>query len=135
MVERRCSATRADGQPCQARAVPDADLCFAHHPDYRTRHKAGQRKGGRAKSTQARAARQWAAVGREIEPSDLPAMLRAAIAAVWEGRLEPSQASAIATLAKTSVAITNEIELEERIAALEQAAGIEQTSRSLRRIA
>jgi hypothetical protein len=74
-------------------------------------------------------------VGREIEPSDLPAMLRAAIAAVWEGRLEPSQASAIATLAKTSVAITNEIELEERIAALEQAAGIEQTSRSLRRIA
>jgi hypothetical protein len=53
---------------------------------------------------------------------------------VWAGTLEPSQASAIATLAKTSVAITNEIELEERIAALEQAAGIEQGG-SLRRIA
>jgi hypothetical protein len=135
MVRELCTATRADGQPCQAQALPGRGLCIAHDPEARERHKAGQRKGGKAKSTQARAAKQWAAIGREIDPADLPAVLRAAIAAVWEGTLEPSQASAIATLAKTSVAITNDIELEERIAALEQAAGIDARPGSLRRIA
>jgi hypothetical protein len=135
MVREPCTATRADGQPCQAQALPGRGLCIAHDPEARERHKAAQRKGGRAKSTQARAAKQWATIGREIDQADLPAVLRAAIAAVWAGTLEPSQASAIATLAKTSVAITHDIELEARIAALEQAAGLDQPASNVRRIA
>lgn len=135
MAREQCSATRADGHPCTAWALPGRGLCIAHDADYRATHKAASRKGGRNKSTQARAAKQWAAVGREIDQGDLPAMLRAAIAAVWEGTLEPSQASAIATLAKTSVALTHDLELEERLARLEAAAGIDQGSGTLRRIA
>jgi pyridoxine/pyridoxamine 5'-phosphate oxidase len=134
MAREQCTATRADGKPCTAWALPSHGLCIAHDADYRATHKAASRKGGRNKSTQARAAKQWAAVGREIDQGDLPAMLRAAIADVWEGRLEPSQASAIATLAKASVSITNEIELEKRIEALEEAAGIAQGG-NLRRVA
>jgi hypothetical protein len=28
--ERRCSATKANGQPCTAKALPGRDLCVAH---------------------------------------------------------------------------------------------------------
>jgi hypothetical protein len=59
--------------------------------------------------------------------------LRAAIIDVREGRLEPAVASAIAGLAKTAVQLTADLEMEQRIAALEAAAGVNQPG-SLRRI-
>ena len=65
----------------------------------------------------------WAAAGREIKGEDLPAMLRAAILDVRVGKIEPAVATAIATLAKTSVAITVDIDLERRIEALERESG------------
>ena len=43
---------------------------------------------------------------------------------VRAGLIEPAVAGAIATLAKTSVALTHDLELEGRLAALEEAAGI-----------
>ncbi len=53
---------------------------------------------------------------------------------VKSGHLEPSQAQAIASLAKTSVSITNEIELEARLSALEAAAGMNQPGNGIRRV-
>ncbi len=131
---RRCCHTQT-GEPCKSFAISERGFCVSHDPAYQARKHEGSRRGGEAKANARRAAKQWAAIGREIDQADLPAVLRAAIAAVWEGTLEPSQASAIATLAKTSVSITNDIELEERLARLEAAAGIDQGSGSLRRIA
>ena len=52
---------------------------------------------------------------------------------VKSGAMEPAQASAITGLAKATVSITNEIEMEQRLAALEQAAGINQGS-GIRRV-
>ena len=40
------------------------------------------------------------------------------------GLVEPAVAGAIATLAKTSVALAHDMEIEDRLAALEEAAGI-----------
>ncbi len=40
------------------------------------------------------------------------------------GLVEPAVAGAIATLAKTSVALAHDMEIEARLAALERAAGI-----------
>ena len=71
-----------------------------------------------------RAARLWAAKGDEIAQADLPAMLRATVLDVRLGLVEPAVAGAIATLAKTSVALAHDMELEARLAALERAAGI-----------
>jgi hypothetical protein len=133
--QERCTAPTQSGEPCKSFAISERGFCVSHDPEYQARKHEGSRRGGEAKANARRAAKQWAAIGREIDQADLPAVLRAAIAAVWEGPLEPSQASAIATLAKTSVAITNEIELEARIAALEAAAGIDQTPGTMRRIA
>ncbi len=57
--------------------------------------------------------------GDQIRQDDLPSILRATILDVRAGKIEPSVASAIATLAKTSVALSHDLELEQRIAALE----------------
>ena len=71
-----------------------------------------------------RAARLWASRGQEIEQGDLPAILRATMLDVRTGVIEPAVAQAIASLAKTSVALSANLELEARIVELEQAAGI-----------
>lgn len=134
MARPKCKATKRDGTPCQSFSVSDAGWCISHDPDRQEANREASRRGGENRSAYRRAARQWAAVGREIDQADLPAMLRAAIVDVWEGRLEPSQASTIATLAKTAVQLTNDLELTKRIEALEEAAGIAQGG-NLRRIA
>jgi hypothetical protein len=54
----------------------------------------------------------------------LPAILRACLLDVRLGKIEPSVASAIAALAKASVALSHDLELEARISALEAQAGV-----------
>lgn len=124
MVRTRCIATRGNGEPCQAFALPDEALCFSHHPDKAAEVKAAQRRGGANRANYRRAARQWAAAGEVIAQDDLPAFLRAAIIDVREGRLEPAVASAIAGLAKTAVAIKADMEMDARLQRLEERAGI-----------
>ena len=123
VTDRQCTATTKSGARCKGVALSDESLCFVHAPSMQARRDESRRRGGQAKSNAARAAKMWAATGREIAPDDLPAMLRAAILDVRVGTIEPSVATAIATLAKASVAITTDIDLERRIEALEQATG------------
>ena len=123
VTDRQCTATTKSGARCKGVALSDESLCFVHAPSVQARRDESRRLGGRNKSNLARAAKTWAATGREIEAEDLPAILRAMIIDVRMGSIEPSVASAIATLAKASVSITTEIDLERRIQALEEATG------------
>ncbi len=52
------------------------------------------------------------------------AILRATLLDVRSGAVEPGVAQAIAALAKASVALSHDLELDERLAVLERAAGI-----------
>jgi len=132
--QQRCTATTQAGKPCRSFAVSERGLCVSHDPELRARKDAGSRKGGEAKANARRAARLFAAAGETIAPDTLPAMLRAAMLAVWDGDLEPARATAIATLAKTSVSLAHDLELEARIVALEEAAGLAQAPAPLRRV-
>jgi len=123
MPRQRCTGTTRAGTPCRSFAVADS-LCQAHCPARAEAHRAAVRKGGEARSATRRAARLWAAKGDEIAQADLPAMLRSTMIDVRLGLVEPAVAGAIATLAKTSVALAHDLELEARLAALEEAAGI-----------
>lgn len=134
-MDAQCNALTTSGKPCRGRPLPGGAYCMSHDPAHAERRAEGQRKGGKARANAKRAARQWAAIGEQITPDQLPAILRACMISVRSGTLEPAQASAIATLAKTSVSITNEIQLEERIRALETAAGISPSDNTIRRIA
>ncbi len=72
--------------------------------------------------------------GEQVRQEDLPAILRACLLDVRLGKIEPSVAAAIATLAKASVSLTAELELEQRIAALEASVGVNRPISNIRRI-
>jgi hypothetical protein len=49
----RCAATKANGERCKVVAIPDAEWCWSHHPDYeeqrRRRASKGGKRGGRGR--------------------------------------------------------------------------------------
>lgn len=122
-MAKRCPTITKDGQQCRGKVLQGRTYCWSHDPELEEVRREGSRKGGEARANARRAAKQWAAIGEQFGAEDLPSILRACMLAVKDGKLEPSQAQAIATLAKTSVTVTNDIELVARIEALEQATG------------
>ena len=129
-----CNALTKVGRPCKGRVLPGRPYCMSHDPEHADQRAEGQRKGGEARANARRAAKAWATIGEQITPDQLPAILRACMFSVKTGALEPAQATAIAGLARTAVSITNEIELEQRIAALERASKVNQSGTNIRRI-
>lgn len=120
----KCPSITAGGEPCKGRVLPGRTYCLSHDPERKDAQREAARRGGEARANARRAAKQWAAIGDQVGAEDIPAMLRACMLSVKAGTLEPSQAQAIASLAKTSVSVANELQLEERIRALEEAAGL-----------
>jgi hypothetical protein len=49
----RCIAIKANGGRCKVEAIPDAEWCWSHHPDYeeqrRRRASKGGKRGGRGR--------------------------------------------------------------------------------------
>jgi len=134
MPRHKCAAIKADGTRCQSFASPDTGLCAAHDPDRRDAQRAASRRGGEARANARRAARQWATIGEQVQTGDLASILKACMIAVKEGSMTPGEANAIAALAKSTVALELDLELERRIRALEDAAGLAQAPAPLRRV-
>ncbi len=107
-----CRATRADGQPCSARAL-ESGYCFAHDDGLREKRHAARMQGGRNKATTARVQR--------LMPSTLRPVLDhlyTALEEVHEGALDPRQAAAMAGLAGAIAKLHEVAELESRLDAL-----------------
>ena len=49
----RCSAIKPTGERCKVQAIPEAEWCWSHHPDYeeqrRRRASKGRKRGGRGR--------------------------------------------------------------------------------------
>jgi len=93
-----------------------------HDPDREAEREEWRRRGGENRSNKARARKQLA--GQVMSVSDMDAFLCASMVKVAAGRMEPNVGSAVATLAKTVVAIRTAGETERRIEDLERQAGI-----------
>lgn len=130
----KCTAQTKSGEPCRGNVLPGRPYCMAHDPEIAEQRADGQRRGGEARANARRAVRQWLAIGSVITEDDLKPILYSCIVAVRTGQMEPSQATAIMGLAKTAVSISHDLELEARIAALEEAAGLAQAAPGLRRV-
>ncbi len=113
----QCAATRADGSPCKARALPDRTLCWAHAPDHQARAAEARRKGGANRSTAARVQKR---MPREVR--DIVEIVEAAMGAVLKSTVTPSQGHAVASLASCWVRLHELGEFAQRLEALEAAA-------------
>ena len=121
----RCKGTNAAGAPCGAQALRDG-WCAWHDPERQPEMAEARRKGGQAKSNRARARKQLASTA--MTPAELEGVLGLTITQVLSGAQPPGVGSAIAALAKASIAIREATELEKRLEALEAANGVTDTT-------
>ncbi len=109
-----CTATRRNGEPCRAQALPERRLCWAHDPQMREKADEARRKGGLHKSSTVRAAKHV--------PPDMKALARRLMESIDEvhrGELMPDAARAMASLAGAVVRVYEVGEVGQRIEELE----------------
>lgn len=115
----KCPSITKSGKQCRGHVPKGRTYCISHDPAWREELREAARRGGEGKATPRRLAKQWAELGRAMGDDDLSDILKSCMFAVKEGDMSPSVASAIATLARTAVAVTQDVELMKRIEALE----------------
>ena len=117
----RCRSLTKEGKPCAAAPLPNSDLCPWHTPALVERRRAWSSRGGQARSSSARARKQFPAT---IAPAEVEDILAWTLQAVIAGRIEPGVATAAASVARAIVAVREAGEVQERLAALEAATGL-----------
>ncbi len=116
-----CRATNLAGRPCSATVWRDG-WCRWHSPELEHERREWSRAGGRGKSNRQRAKKGMA--DQALTPGEIEGYVAVAMKAVLSGRLEPGVGNAVANLARAAVAVREATMTEERLAALESAAGL-----------
>jgi len=126
----RCAAIKANGERCKVEAIPDAQWCWSHHPDYeqarRRRASKGGKRGGRGRP--------------QVELTDIKGQLEDLTEQVLSGELPTGAAAVTNQLINTRLrAIEQERKVKEleavlvRIEALEEKERQRQPMRGARR--
>ena len=119
----QCRGTNAEGKPCSARAQPGLEWCQWHDPAREGERAQWRSQGGKARSTRNTAARELKRYATDM--GSLKGTLFLALKRVSDGELEPNVGNSMATIARAIVAVSQSVEVEERLAALEQRAGVQ----------
>lgn len=119
--QKTCKAKTKSGDPCKLAAVSEAGFCQIHAPK-RDRHQMGSSNAGKGKAAVKGAEMSWASSGEVIALADLPGILLACIIAVRDEEMTPSQAKVILELAKTSVSLQRQLDMDTLFLPLEDAA-------------
>ena len=115
MQDHKCTATRADGRPCSARALPGETMCWAHSGTTAAKRRAAHAAGGYHSRRGLRAQKLVPAMIKPIVP-----LLIGGMHQVHRGELEPQRYTAMAAGASAVCRVFALAELEERIIALER---------------
>lgn len=115
--QQRCKAKNKNGQPCRGRAR-ESGYCVGHDPSLDEQRCTGRVKGGENSS---RVARLEKLMPRRLCP--VFELLEKAIEDVYEGRLDPRQATAMAALAGAMVKVLQAGELEEMVRKVQESDG------------
>lgn len=124
--EQRCKGRNVNGGPCGARAQPGRTWCQWHDPDREEEREQWRAAGGRARSHKSRAARELASVNTDM--GNLKRALFRALERVETGELEPGVANSMSTIARAIVAVSDAVDVDARLAALEERIGTGQAA-------
>lgn len=114
----KCLGIRLDGEPCTSGIVAASGYCFTHDPRRDEDRARARRRGGRASSKLNRARRLAPPALLEVYTT-----LEQALEDVHGGKLSPSRATAMASVARAMVTVLTAGEVEERLRAVEAAMG------------
>ncbi len=114
----RCVAIAKSGARCTGTPVPGDSRCAWHSPAWAEKRREWSRKGGESRSHAARARKTMKSA------ADVTPVLWTALNDLAAGTLEPARGQAMASVARALTQVHEATVLEERIAALEQAAEI-----------
>src|SRR5215213_9976414 len=118
----RCAAIKPNGERCKAEAMPGAEWCWSHHPDYeqarRRRASKGGKRGGRGRP--------------QAELAGIKARLSELADDVLEGRQDKGVAAVASQVlnvylraVSVELKVKEQFELVERLESLEE--GLEQS--------
>jgi hypothetical protein len=119
----RCLASNAEGEPCQAQPVRPSGYCYWHDPSLAEERDRKRREGGVNRSNRARTKKQLPA--QPLSTDELLAYLSLAFKGVLAGKVRPNIGNCLGALARSMAQLRETSELEERLSALERAAGID----------
>ncbi len=115
-MDNQCKGANATGQRCDAKPVRPSGWCYWHDPALEAQRSEGRRRGGAARSNKARAKKQLP--DNVLTLQEVQGLLGVAFKGVLAGRLEPNIGTALASIAKSMVAVAGVAEIEEQIAEL-----------------
>src|SRR5687767_13347698 len=98
-MQPRCSGTTKAGAPCQAPALQGTPYCVTHDPARVTDLAEWRRKGGKAKSNRARAAKALPAAA--MTPTELQNFMIVVMKGTVAGKIDKGIANAAANLGRT----------------------------------
>ena len=113
----KCSAIARSGSRCRSAVLPGRAHCFLHDPGSAEARREGARKGGKARSTAARAKRQ---VPEAMTADELAGYLSLLFKSVLTGKTEPKVGTAAATIAKVLHDVKTSIDLADLAAQVDE---------------
>ncbi len=120
----RCARIKDNGERCRADAMPGAEWCYSHHPDYQEQRRRNASKGGKAggRGRPASLSDEVAQIKRQLRHLATGVLTKDA-----EKRLERADAVAVNQILNTllrAIEVERRVheteELEERLAELEK---------------
>jgi len=130
----KCKAITKNGKSCQANAQTGRDYCFLHDPDKAEAVKAARSKGGSSlKVIDQKRLKPWRGTAgdytvlRSPAPGDIVNLLADTIDEVKAGQIDPKVANAVGYLAGAIIKALEVAALDERLSALEEAIGVNQS--------
>jgi hypothetical protein len=116
-----CLAIAKSGSRCRRPALAGKQHCLMHDPESAELRREAGRKGGHARSNQARAAK---AMRAALTSAQLLIRLSQVIDKAEKGEIEPGVVNCISGAARTMTEIRKSTEIERRLEELEQRAGL-----------
>jgi hypothetical protein len=124
MKAAQCAAITRGGSRCASAVLAGSLYCWTHDPAAADRRREASKKGGKARANAERAKK---LIPEAMSAEDLAGWLSLLFTNVMTGRIEPKIGTACATIARTLHEVKHATDLEERIAELEQRAGVTDT--------
>jgi len=127
----KCKAITKNGTACQANAQTGRDYCFLHDPNKAEAVKAARSKGGSSlKVIDPKRFKPWRGTAGEVTvmksptPQDIVNLLADTIDEVKTGTIDPRVANAVGYLAGAIIKAVEVDALVDRLAAIEEAIGV-----------